>query len=318
MPAIRKMPNGKYRAVVSVKGVNTISRTFPTRALAERFAAVTYEQMVGRRYFGDGYNMTFNELCAQYIQTELPLRQSYDTQYKTECRLDAWLKPFGSMLVSHIRPHNIMDVRNTWSKENGWSPSYLNLHVSSLSTCLAYAVSREIIADNPCAKIRALPTPPAKDRVLLREEEIRLFAQLACIDTDTYLCTLFALNTGARRGEVTKLRKVHFNEIMGTVTFTHTKNKKDRTIPISEHWISFFSKQGDGFRFIFRDGYWRKALERAAITNFRFHDLRHTFITRAIASGKNPAIVAAYVGHSSLNMTNYYTHFGTDDLRQII
>ena len=41
----------------------------------------------------------------------------------------------------------------------------------------------------------------------------------------------------------------------------------------------------------------------------RFHDLRHTFGTRAISAGVNPLAVSGAMGHSSLSTTlNIYVH----------
>ena len=52
---------------------------------------------------------------------------------------------------------------------------------------------------------------------------------------------------------------------------------------------------------------WR-SLQREAKINRRFHDLRHTYVTRAAEAGVPIAIVQAQVGHMSSAMTKWYTH----------
>jgi integrase len=52
---------------------------------------------------------------------------------------------------------------------------------------------------------------------------------------------------------------------------------------------------------------WR-ALQQAARVNRRFHDLRHTYISRAAEAGVPVAVVQAQVGHMSKEMTAWYTH----------
>ena len=49
--------------------------------------------------------------------------------------------------------------------------------------------------------------------------------------------------------------------------------------------------------------------------NFRFHDLRHTFITQGIEDNVPVEVMMAQVGHVSAEMTRYYTHLssGTKD-----
>lgn len=42
---------------------------------------------------------------------------------------------------------------------------------------------------------------------------------------------------------------------------------------------------------------------------YRLHDLRHTYVTRAILSGINPRVVQYLAGHSSLELTlQVYSH----------
>lgn len=49
-----------------------------------------------------------------------------------------------------------------------------------------------------------------------------------------------------------------------------------------------------------------------------FHSLRHTFVTRLITRGINPAIVREAVGHSTMLMTEHYTHIDAETLQQAL
>lgn len=49
-----------------------------------------------------------------------------------------------------------------------------------------------------------------------------------------------------------------------------------------------------------------------------FHSLRHTFVTRLIKRGVSPALVQAAVGHSSMLMTEHYTHIDADTLKRAL
>ncbi|HSE96869.1 MAG TPA: tyrosine-type recombinase/integrase, partial [Blastocatellia bacterium] len=46
----------------------------------------------------------------------------------------------------------------------------------------------------------------------------------------------------------------------------------------------------------------------AGIKNFRFHDLRHTFGTRAADSGAPLTAILDTLGHASIETTNRYAH----------
>jgi integrase len=53
---------------------------------------------------------------------------------------------------------------------------------------------------------------------------------------------------------------------------------------------------------------WDEIREAAGISHRRFHDLRHTYITRAAEAGVPMAVLEAQVGHMSTQMVRWYTH----------
>lgn len=52
----------------------------------------------------------------------------------------------------------------------------------------------------------------------------------------------------------------------------------------------------------------KRALERAGIENFRFHDLRHTVGTRLVANGADSMTVKEFLAHSQITTTQRYMH----------
>jgi integrase len=50
------------------------------------------------------------------------------------------------------------------------------------------------------------------------------------------------------------------------------------------------------------------ALKKAGITNFRFHDLRHTFASYAAQNGATNIQIAAALGYKTLQMVHRYSH----------
>lgn len=65
-----------------------------------------------------------------------------------------------------------------------------------------------------------------------------------------------------------------------------------------------------------------RLFRRCGITNEEgrpkatFHSLRHTFVSRLMRRGISPALVQAAVGHSTMMMTEHYTHISADELRR--
>ena len=53
---------------------------------------------------------------------------------------------------------------------------------------------------------------------------------------------------------------------------------------------------------------WEKAVETAGVSDFRFHDLRHTFASYALMSGATLAELMHLMGHRSPQMVQRYAH----------
>lgn len=60
---------------------------------------------------------------------------------------------------------------------------------------------------------------------------------------------------------------------------------------------------------------YRQALKKAAIQDFRFHDLRHTFATRLVQNGVDLYKVKELLGHKTLAITTRYAHHYPESLR---
>lgn len=55
--------------------------------------------------------------------------------------------------------------------------------------------------------------------------------------------------------------------------------------------------------------------DRAKITDFKFHDLRHTFATRLAQAGIDLYMISRLLGHKDIKMTQRYAHHCPDSLR---
>jgi site-specific recombinase XerD len=66
-------------------------------------------------------------------------------------------------------------------------------------------------------------------------------------------------------------------------------------------------------------GEFMKLTEKIGCPEFtRAHDLRHLFSSRAQAAGVNPILVQEMLGHTTLEMTKRYTHFGLETEREAL
>jgi integrase len=56
------------------------------------------------------------------------------------------------------------------------------------------------------------------------------------------------------------------------------------------------------------DTAWRALREAAGLTGLRFHDLRHTVVTRLLEAGEPDHVVESITGHLSRRMLEHYSH----------
>jgi integrase len=53
---------------------------------------------------------------------------------------------------------------------------------------------------------------------------------------------------------------------------------------------------------------WARVCRRAGVRDFHFHDARHDFASRLLASGASLSMVRDALGHTSIAMTERYAH----------
>jgi integrase len=55
-----------------------------------------------------------------------------------------------------------------------------------------------------------------------------------------------------------------------------------------------------------------RAVKKAGLTRFTWHDLRHTFASRLVMEGVDIVTVSKLLGHRSLAMTRRYSHLSPE------
>lgn len=142
---------------------------------------------------------------------------------------------------------------------------------------------------------------------------------------------LLSLNTGLRRGELLNLRwsDIDSSQRVLTVSGDGAKSGQTRHIPLNAEALALLKdwkcQQTDatlttlrGWVFPGRDGQplqnlrkaWINLLSRESvrITDFRWHDLRHTFASKLVMAGVDLNTVRELLGHSDYKMTLRYAH----------
>lgn len=143
---------------------------------------------------------------------------------------------------------------------------------------------------------------------------------------------LLALNTGMRRGEILSLRWRALPQGRNRVIVEGrtAKSLQTREVPLNAEARSIVSSlrssaagaRPDDYVFASEDGgrmdnfqtSWDTIRRAASLTDFRFHDLRHTFASRLVQAGVDLFRVKELMGHADISMTLRYAHLRADDL----
>lgn len=173
--------------------------------------------------------------------------------------------------------------------------------------------------DNPIKKLRGFKETEREMAWLTHAQIDALLA--ACHDSripDLPLVVELCLSTGARWAEVQDLTASQVTPYR--LTFTRTKSKKNRSVPISPELYERIPKQGGR---LFAECYnaFTSALSRAGITlpkGQRSHVLRHTFASHFMMAGGNILVLQKILGHSSIMMTMRYSHLAPDHLDEAV
>ncbi len=161
-------------------------------------------------------------------------------------------------------------------------------------------------------------------RFLSDDERIRLLATCRP-HPELYLAVVLSLTTGARQAEIMSLRWGQIDFTRQVITLSKTKNGDTRSIPLVGE--AFALLQGRAMvrsliddrifppkaiakkaEYINLDKPWRTALKAACITDFHWHDLRHTAASYLAMSGVSLVEIAKVLGHRTMQMVARYSH----------
>ncbi|WP_255451562.1 tyrosine-type recombinase/integrase [Trinickia terrae] len=168
-------------------------------------------------------------------------------------------------------------------------------------------------------------------RWLSRAEADRLLSELP-----DHLAAMaqFSLETRLRRANVTGLQWSQV-DLVRRVAWIHPDQAKARkaiTVPLSETAIAVLRRQLAKRRkpeyvesvFVYRGApvhqtttaAWSKALKRAHIRSFRWHDLRHTWASWHVQRGTPLQVLKELGGWETMEMVQRYAHLSADHLAQ--
>jgi integrase len=163
----------------------------------------------------------------------------------------------------------------------------------------------------------------------LRYLESKEQCQMLIDSCDPHLkpIVIVALNTGLRKGNILNLKWSNIDLKNGFILIDMTKNGERLEIPINEtlrqtlkdlprlldNGYLFYDPKTDKPDTVLKPytdvkRSFASACRRAKITDFHFHDLRHTFASHLVMAGVDLTTVKELLGHKDIKMTLRYAH----------
>lgn len=162
-------------------------------------------------------------------------------------------------------------------------------------------------------------------RWLTKQEANRLLKELPPHLQDM---ASFTLATGLRESNVTQLKwsEIHLDTKHALIHADESKSKRPIPVPLNKQAISILKAQmGKHLTYVFtykgnpvnrcNNHAWQKALKRAGIDNFRWHDLRHTWASWHVQNGTPLHELQQLGGWANYEMVLRYAHLSSAHLR---
>jgi len=238
---------------------------------------------------------------------------------------------FGSKPADALLPDEIETFMLSLSQT--LSPASVNRHLQLLRAAYNRALRAEKLTRNPFRHVRLFKENNERVRYLTEEEETRLKKVLS---EKNWNLVEVAMHTGLRREKQFNLRWANIDFHTCTITVLKPKNGERRYVPMNDRVKEIFQNLSSRLKSEwvfpsetgktplnpnnFTNRVFKPALEdkRAKITDFHWHDLRHTFASRLVMKGVDLYTVQILLGHKTPEMVQRYAHLSPGHLRQAV
>jgi len=307
-----------------------------------------------RRELEEGYNNITPEDRNRRILTLAKAAEEYQKYYEkrnspnaarySEYCIKHLVEHLGNKMLIEITDHAVIGYQQARLKEKAAGKT-INEEVGELFRIMG-ETGEAIRLKLKRAKKLKLAEREDVGRALTPDEEKNVLVQARASESPhVYSAVVIALNTGLRDSEIRNLqwRQVDFFKQLLTVGKSKTAEGTGRTIPLNSELLKTLAEHQTWYQknvgkpnmdhFVFPKGAHKKFDPTKPITSFktswnrvrreakvsaRFHDLRHTLITKLAESGAGDETIMGIAGHVSRRMLSRYAHIRTEAKRKAL
>ncbi|MFZ1975490.1 MAG: site-specific integrase [Candidatus Acidiferrales bacterium] len=286
-----------------------------------------------------------SDICDKAVQYFKDYTRAWDA---CECRVARFKEWWPGRAAESISTEeiNAQLLANIAPRGLGWTKTTANEYRLTLLRCYALAIERGEVTVNPALASKRFKLENARMRELSFTEEDNLrkairakYAAKECeFDLALHLgcrrSNLFGIHNG-KRTPMEPLQWDSVNLDFRVVTFKRSKAGAGYQVPINDTALAAFKtlrarcadperpsgaviRKPSGIELQSSRRWFENVLKDAAITEFCWHDLRHTFATRLRREHTSVEDIRTLLGHSIRSITERYAHADMDSLRAAV
>ena len=308
------MTGGNYSGLVARRKVEDLTHQAVLASIKTKIVEGKFFEKLQKQ------KVLFRDLAARVLEHQRAMKRRSVEQFHKHYSNNL-VAYFDRKFVDEIKVEHV--ERYHLDRSKGVSPAMVNRSLAVLKRIFNLAIKWGLVEKNPVRFVEFLKEPEGRLRFLSKEEQAALLGE--CLG-DIRDIVLIALGTGMRRGEVLGLKKLDLDFERELIFVAKSKTGRTRQLPmlnevkavltrrvfgLDENAHLFLNRLGGRLKTC--EGSFNKALGRAGIKDFHFHDLRHTYATDLISAGVEIFTVAKFLGHTDPKITaRVYAHLSPE------
>jgi integrase len=270
------------------------------------------------------------------------LRTFVDEQYAPYCKIRkrSWhtdelrfnqrlFPAFGDIRLDRITTKQLIDFHSALREVHKLAPATADHFIKLIRHVFNMAIKWSVIDKNPATKMTLFNIDNKVENVM-DEQQLKLLLLVLSTHPNRAACriALFLLSTGCRLNEAlcADWSQIDLANNVWRIPALNSKSKRMRPVPLNEsamdileqvendspQWVFFNPDTGMHFKTLHNA--WCDIRKQAGTPWLRIHDLRHTYASLLVNSGRTLYEVQSLLGHSDSKVTQRYAHMNTKTL----
>jgi site-specific recombinase XerD len=264
----------------------------------------------------------------QYLPFAMPRKRSYqrdEEMYRLRIKAQ-----FGHMKLNEVSRKQVQLFHNRLLTE-GLKPASADHYLKLMRRAWNLAVEWEVLATSPLTRLQLFNPDNRMENYLSPEQLDKLVTVLRTAPPRT-VCNvaLFLLATGARLNEALRARwdQIDKETRVWRIPASNSKSKRIRTVPLNDAAIEVLGQLGTEGKYdnlfintktkkplVNVHKVWGRLRAQAGMEWLRIHDLRHSYASFLVNSGRTLFEVQQILGHSDAKVTERYAHLSSKTLQ---